>query len=72
MRNENVIKRNSLWGILLLLVFTFHLSPLTLQAQSTAYFDRPRVAVVLSGGGAKGVAHISALKAIEEAGCPST
>ncbi len=31
---------------------------------------RPTVAVVLSGGGAKGVAHISALKAIEEAGIP--
>lgn len=31
---------------------------------------RPRVAVVLSGGGAKGVAHISALKVIEEIGIP--
>ncbi len=31
---------------------------------------RPRVAVVLSGGGAKGVAHIGALKVIEEAGIP--
>ena len=31
---------------------------------------RPTVAVVLSGGGAKGVAHISALRAIEEAGIP--
>ena len=32
--------------------------------------QRPTVAVVLSGGGAKGVAHISALKAIEDAGIP--
>jgi NTE family protein len=32
--------------------------------------QRPKVAVVLSGGGAKGVAHISALKVIEEAGIP--
>ncbi len=32
--------------------------------------DRPTVAVVLAGGGAKGVAHIPALKAIEEAGLP--
>lgn len=32
--------------------------------------ERPKVAVVLAGGGAKGVAHISALKAIEEAGLP--
>ena len=40
------------------------------QAQSKSHFNRPKVAVVLSGGGAKGVAHISALKAIEEAGLP--
>ena len=32
--------------------------------------ERPKVAVVLSGGGAKGVAHIGALKVIEEAGIP--
>lgn len=32
--------------------------------------DRPTVAVVLSGGGAKGVAHIEALRAVEEAGIP--
>lgn len=37
----------------------------TLMAQ-----ERPTVAVVLSGGGAKGVAHIGALKVIEEAGIP--
>ncbi len=32
--------------------------------------SRPKVAVVLAGGGAKGVAHIGALKVIEEAGLP--
>lgn len=32
--------------------------------------ERPTVAVVLSGGGAKGMAHISALRAIEDAGIP--
>lgn len=32
--------------------------------------SRPKVAVVLSGGGAKGVAHVRALKVIEEAGIP--
>ena len=37
----------------------------------TAYGqERPTVAVVLSGGGAKGTAHIGALKVIEEAGIP--
>lgn len=32
--------------------------------------ERPTVAVVLSGGGAKGMAHIAVLKAVEEAGIP--
>ena len=32
--------------------------------------NRKKVGVVLSGGGAKGVAHIGALKVIEEAGIP--
>ena len=32
--------------------------------------ERPTVAVVLSGGGAKGMAHISVLRAIEDAGIP--
>ena len=32
--------------------------------------ERPKVAVVLSGGGAKGMAHIGALKVIEQAGIP--
>ena len=36
----------------------------------TARAQRPRVGVVLSGGGAKGMAHIGALKVIEEAGIP--
>ena len=39
-------------------------------AQQPVAPSRPTVGVVLSGGGAKGVAHISALRAIEEAGIP--
>ena len=38
--------------------------------QVTDSIARPRVGVVLSGGGAKGFAHIGALKVIEEAGLP--
>lgn len=48
-----------------------HLRPLTkdsIHAQNEQC--RPKVAVVLSGGGAKGVAHISALREIENAGIP--
>lgn len=40
------------------------------RTTSSSQKNRPKVAVVLSGGGAKGVAHISALKVIEEAGFP--
>ena len=32
--------------------------------------ERPKVAVVLAGGGAKGLAHIGVLKVLEEAGVP--
>lgn len=44
--------------------------PLSAQAQSAPQKDRPQVALVLSGGGAKGVAHIGAIKVIEQAGIP--
>ena len=49
--------------ILTILLLLASLLPLSAQ-------ERPTVAVVLSGGGAKGVAHIGALKVIEEAGIP--
>ena len=39
-------------------------------AQNNSQPGRKKVAVVFSGGGAKGVAHIGALKVIEEAGIP--
>ncbi len=43
---------------------------LTLAVAAQPQKERPTVAVVLSGGGAKGMAHISALRAIEDAGIP--
>ena len=43
---------------------------LTLAGCLLAAAQRPRVAVVLAGGGAKGLAHIGALKVLEEAGIP--
>jgi len=51
-----------LFSIALLFVF--------ISGSLLAQGKRPKVAVVLSGGGAKGVAHVSALKVIEEAGIP--
>ncbi len=47
-----------------MLLFAF-LSPLSAET-----LNRPKVAVVLAGGGAKGLAHIGALKVLEEAGVP--
>lgn len=43
---------------------------LQLPQSASAQQPRPRVAVVLSGGGAKGVAHIGVLKVLEKAGIP--
>ena len=42
----------------------------TYSKDSTETAVRPKVGVVLSGGGAKGAAHIGVLKYIEEAGIP--
>ncbi len=44
------------------------ISGFTLRAQNTVDDDRPKIGVVLSGGGAKGIAHIGILKAMEEEG----
>lgn len=43
---------------------------LVLLACPEGYAQRKKVGVVLSGGGAKGVAHIGVLKVLEEAGIP--
>jgi len=48
----------------LCIVFTIVLQPT--QAQENA--ERPKIGLVLSGGGAKGLAHIGVLKVLEEAG----
>lgn len=55
--------KNKLLGLLLVL-------PLVSIAAFAQQQERPRVAIVLSGGGAKGVAHIGVLKVIERAGIP--
>ena len=53
-------------GRLSILLALFTLVPLLSEAQK----QRPKIGLVLSGGGAKGVAHVGALKVIEEAGIP--
>lgn len=58
-----------IWGLIGLMGLMSFIET-AVEAQTHTNTARPKVAVVLSGGGAKGVAHISALKAIEEAGLP--
>ncbi len=45
-------------------------APMPLAAQGTTASERPRVALVLSGGGARGFAHVGVLKALEAAQVP--
>ena len=52
--------------LLVIIIFGIQCSTLNVLAQQT----RPKVAVVMSGGGAKGMAHIGALRVIEKAGIP--
>ena len=54
----------------LLLLFIMALQILSVYSQESTDPNRKKVAVVLSGGGAKGMAHIGALKVIERAGIP--
>ena len=58
--------KTRLWLLIAILTFccTVH------AQQDSARSERKKVAVVLSGGGAKGMAHIGALKVLERAGIP--
>ncbi len=58
------MKSLTYYFILSMLLF----SGFTLNAQNPNGGDRPKIGVVLSGGGAKGIAHIGILKAMEEEG----
>ena len=56
--------------ILLILVTILISGVMKAQNDSTAVSNRKKVAVVLSGGGAKGMAHIGVLKVLERANIP--
>ena len=51
-------------------LFLLTISIITYSQDSTTLRTRPKVGLVLSGGGAKGAAHIGVLKYLEEAGIP--
>ena len=52
------------------LVFMSLITHKAFSQDNTTINNRPKVGLVLSGGGAKGAAHIGVLKYIEEAGIP--
>ena len=54
---------SSIWGLVVAVVFVCSFQNSFAQEQK-----RPKIGLVLSGGGAKGFAHIGVLKVIEEAG----
>lgn len=56
--------------VVLILVFSSFSQQVFAASKAENGQPRKRVAVVLSGGGARGMAHIGALKVIEEAGIP--
>ncbi len=53
---------------LCLILYLFNIDSLEAQAQENN--TRPKIGLVLSGGGAKGIAHIGVLKILEEVGMP--
>jgi NTE family protein len=59
-------KRKECCSIFYLLLIAYCLMPNTSFSQDT--IKRPKIGLVLSGGGAKGFAHIGVLKIIEQAG----
>jgi len=66
--NDSRTQRTSL---VLFVVFATSIAPLLAQSsQLPAPSTRPRIGLVLSGGGARGFAHVGVIKALEEMGIP--
>ena len=61
---------NRLWLNLLLPLCLWLCSQPVRAQKGNAAQNRPRVGLVLSGGGAKGAAHIGVIRAVEQAGIP--
>ena len=55
---------------IVLILVTVLMCTVTNAQQDSIHTERKKVAVVLSGGGAKGMAHIGVLKVLEKAGIP--
>lgn len=61
---------NSLYFITLCSILLWTFSGTTLFAQQDSLAKRPKIGLVLSGGGAKGLAHVGVLKVIEKYNIP--
>jgi NTE family protein len=57
-------------SVLISAVIWFVMLPGTTQAQTPALKDRPRIGLVLSGGGARGLAHVGVIAVLEEMKIP--
>lgn len=68
MRNTPYIALPALSLVLLLLYGAIPAAALDKSKLFSHYKKRPRIALVLSGGGAKGIAHVGVLKVIEKTG----
>jgi NTE family protein len=68
---QSTVNRRSLWlKVLVFCLLSFAFCHNIIAQQTIDSISRPRVGIVLSGGGARGFAHIGALKVIEESGLP--
>ena len=64
-KNQNLINQNARFALIFILLFFLSIKTLTAQENK----DRePKIGLVLSGGGAKGLAHIGVLKVIDSLG----
>ncbi len=66
------MKHFHLWTLLIILIYGYQKANAadTPDNNSHSGSQRPKIALVLSGGGAKGMAHIGVLKVLERAGLP--
>lgn len=69
MTEFELIKKQKI-SIILIVVSIMFSGKIEINASETKDHDRPKIGLVLSGGGAKGVAHIGVLKVLEEAEIP--
>ena len=64
-----MIRKHTLLSFVLLgLIGFFHLITPTMASEIASKTDSPKIALVLSGGGARGFAHVGVIKVLEEAG----